>query len=97
MDTDYACFKTTLKREKCRKEKFDHCSISEDHNYCGVSAREIEWERRLSIQEFSEFQRMVVVPQGFASRACHQLQTCMAWRPDPHREEELTMILVTPN
>ena len=37
-------------------------SISEDHNYCRVSAREIECESRLGVQEFLGFQRMVVVP-----------------------------------
>ena len=36
--------------------------ISEDHNYCRVSAREIECESRLGVQEFLGFQRMVVVP-----------------------------------
>ena len=43
------------------------CSISEDHNYCRVSVMEIECENRLSVQEFSGFQQMRVVPQGVSN------------------------------
>ena len=42
-------------------------SIKEDHDYCRVSAREIKCERRLGIQQFLEFQRMVAVPQGVSN------------------------------
>ena len=43
------------------------CPFSENHNYYRVSAREIECERRLVIQEFSGFQPMAVVPKGVST------------------------------
>ena len=40
---------------------------SQDHNYCRVSAREIECESRLVVQEFPGFQRMAVVSQDVSN------------------------------
>ena len=41
--------------------------IAEDHNYGRISAREIECESWLAVQEFSGFQQMVAVPQGVSN------------------------------
>ena len=43
-------------------------SVSEDHNSCRISARKIECESGLGVQEFSGFQRMAVVPQGVSNK-----------------------------
>ena len=42
-------------------------SVSEDHNYCRVSAREIKCESQLGVQKFSGFQQMAVGPQGVSN------------------------------
>ena len=41
--------------DSCHQGNLGICSITEDHNYCRVSAREIEYESRLGVQEFSGF------------------------------------------
>ena len=42
-------------------------SILENNNYCRVSAREIECESQLGVQEFSGFQQLSVVSQSVSN------------------------------
>ena len=42
-------------------------SVLEDNNYCRVSAREIECESQLGVQEFSGFQQLSVISQSVSN------------------------------